>query len=91
MKDNTTNWHSGSGRDNDDKLKRGGAQPAAAAPRRLLTVTEACEVLRISSWTLYRLIWARQLNTIKIGRRRLIPAVAVDEMLKRLAAEGETL
>jgi excisionase family DNA binding protein len=53
----------------------------------LLTVDEACEVLRVSRWTLYRLIQFRQLLTIKIGRRRYVPRKAVYEMVERLSTE----
>lgn len=53
----------------------------------LLTVPEACAVLRISRWSLYKLIHDRQLVTVKIGNRRCIPAVAVRELIDRLQAE----
>jgi excisionase family DNA binding protein len=51
----------------------------------LLTVTEACERLRISRWMLYSLIHKQQLKTIKIGSRRLIPATALHELINRLS------
>jgi len=53
----------------------------------VLTVVEACQVLRISRWMLYRLIHSRRLETIKIGRRRFVPAAAVQEFIDRLRAE----
>jgi excisionase family DNA binding protein len=53
----------------------------------LLTVVEACQVLRIGRWMLYRLIHTRRLETVKIGRRRLIPAGAIQELVERLRAE----
>jgi excisionase family DNA binding protein len=53
----------------------------------LLTVPEACAQLHISRWMLYRLIHTRQLTTIKLGRRRLIPQAAVISLIKRLAEE----
>ncbi|MEV6241021.1 helix-turn-helix domain-containing protein [Lentzea sp. NPDC051838] len=43
----------------------------------LLTVLEACQVLRISRWTLYGLIRSRELETIKIGRSRRIPTSSI--------------
>jgi excisionase family DNA binding protein len=57
--------------------------------RVVLTVAEACDVLRISRWMLYRLIHSRRLETIKIGRRRFVPAAAVQELIDRLRAEEE--
>ena len=52
-----------------------------------LTVSEACSALRVSKWTLYRLIRSRQLETIRIRRRRLIPLAALDDLVDRLRAE----
>jgi excisionase family DNA binding protein len=52
---------------------------------RLLTVAEACARLRISRWMLQQLINRRQLRTIKIGSRRLIPEQAISELIDRLS------
>jgi excisionase family DNA binding protein len=51
----------------------------------LLTMQEAAEWLRVSKWSVYSLIHANQLHTIKIGRRRLISRKALDECVKQLA------
>lgn len=56
----------------------------------VLTVAEACDTLRVSRWTLYQLIHSRQLETIRIRRRRLIPLTAVHDMVDRLKAEDVT-
>jgi excisionase family DNA binding protein len=53
----------------------------------LLTVTEACVVLRVSRWSLYQLIRSRKLATVQIGRRRLIPRDALQAMIERLRGE----
>ncbi len=53
----------------------------------VLTVKEACQVLRISRWTLYDLIRARSIETIKIGRSRRIPVSSVSKYIKRRLAE----
>ena len=53
----------------------------------LLTVTEACVVLRISRWSLYQLIRSRKLATVQIGRRRLIPRVALQALIEQLGGE----
>ena len=50
----------------------------------VLTVDEAAEHLRVSRWTVYNLIRSNQLRTVKIGRRRLVPAAAITECLDRL-------
>jgi excisionase family DNA binding protein len=50
----------------------------------VLTIDEAAERLRVSRWTLYNLIRSNQLRTIKLGRRRLVPASALAECLDQL-------
>lgn len=51
----------------------------------VLTVDEAAARLRVSRWTLYNLIRSGELRTVKIGRRRLVPAAALSECLDTLA------
>ena len=53
----------------------------------LYTIGEACQVLKVSRWTLYELIRKRQLGTITIGKRRLVPAAAIDALINRLTEE----
>ena len=53
----------------------------------VLTIQEACAALRISKWMLYQLIRSRQLVTIKIGSRRVVPATAIQALLDRLQEE----
>lgn len=53
----------------------------------LLTIDEAREVLRISRWSLYKLINARQLKTIKLGQRRLVPADDLHRFIDELRQE----
>jgi excisionase family DNA binding protein len=55
----------------------------------VLTVPEACAMLRISRWTLYELIRSRQLETVKIGSRRVIPVAAIRAFIDRVRG-GET-
>jgi excisionase family DNA binding protein len=58
-------------------------------PERLLTINEVADLLRISRWSVYQLIWTGQLDTLTIGRRRLIrPAayVACVNLLDQKAA-----
>jgi excisionase family DNA binding protein len=56
----------------------------------LLTVKEACSALRVSKWTLYRFIRSRQLTTVKVRSRRLIPRSAIQELIKKLEIEAIT-
>ena len=53
----------------------------------LLTVLEACQVLRISRWTLYDLIRSRAIETIKIGRSRRIPLSSISQYIRRRLKE----
>ncbi|WP_163511585.1 helix-turn-helix domain-containing protein [Fodinicola acaciae] len=49
----------------------------------LLTIPEAMAILAVNRWGLQRLIWDRQLATVKIGGRRLVPEEAVSAVLER--------
>jgi excisionase family DNA binding protein len=60
---------------------------ARPPPSDMLNVTEACAYLRISRWTLYRLIHGKQLTTVKVGRRRLVPMRSIQKLVSRLEAE----
>lgn len=62
-------------------------KPQQEASPAVLTVKEACAALQVSPWTLYKLIHKRQLDTIKIGRRRLIPASEIPALIDRLRVE----
>jgi excisionase family DNA binding protein len=54
----------------------------------LLTVQEVAEGLRISRWTVYQLIRSGQLESVKIGRRRLLLQSSLEEYVRRLRTEG---
>lgn len=47
------------------------------APDRLLSIDEAAATLGIGRTRLYREVGAGQLRTVKVGRRRLVPAGAI--------------
>jgi excisionase family DNA binding protein len=53
----------------------------------LLTINEASEVLRISRWKLYTLINSGDLDTVRIGRRRFVPADAITKLIDKLREE----
>ena len=52
----------------------------------LYTVPEAGGLLRVSRTRVFEMIAAGELRSIKIGRRRLVPAAALDELIARLSA-----
>lgn len=51
---------------------------------RLLTIDEVADLLRVSRWSVYRLIWSEQLPTLKIGRRRLVRPAALAQCMRLL-------
>jgi excisionase family DNA binding protein len=55
---------------------------------RLLTINEVADLLRISRWSVYQLIWSGQLQTLKIGRRRLIRPAAYAACVNQLDNEA---
>jgi excisionase family DNA binding protein len=54
----------------------------------VLTIDEAAARLRISKWSLYNLIRSHQIRTIKVGRRRLVPACSITECVSQLLEEA---
>lgn len=54
----------------------------------LLTVEEVQERLRVSRWTIYRLIKERRLISVTVGRCRRVPAGAVDTYIAELIEEA---
>ena len=54
----------------------------------LLTVQEAADRLRVSRWSVYNLIRANQLRTVRIGRRRLVTPAALAECIELLGNEA---
>lgn len=47
-------------------------------------------MLRVSKWMIYQLIRSRRLETIQLGRRRLVPASAIQSLIDDLRGEGTT-
>lgn len=58
------------------------------AQERLLTINEVADLLRISRWSVYQLIWSGQLRTLKIGRRRLVRPSALAACMDILDQEA---
>jgi excisionase family DNA binding protein len=63
-----------------------GSSKAQSTGGGMLTIEEACQYLRISKWTLYRLIQSNSIKTIKIGKRRLVRMQSILEFVDRLEA-----
>ena len=61
--------------------------PQQNLERRALSVQEAGRVCGVSRATIYRLIVANKLATIKIGSRRLGPNVSIDALLSEGASK----
>ena len=59
----------------------GNPKPTVAGTNAVLTVEEACQYLRISKWTLYRLIQRNELTTMKIGKHRRIRRESLEEFV----------
>ena len=58
-----------------------GATPANSDPNRVFTVPEAADVLKISRSLAYELIARRELPAIRLGRRIIVPARAIEALL----------
>ena len=61
-------------------------QPVSESERLAYTVPQACHVLSISRTSLYELINAGTLRTVKLAGRRLIPRTACEAVLAGTAA-----
>jgi len=64
--------------------------PAVPATTTLLTVEQAAEALAVGRSTLYQLLQAGRLRSVKIGRCRRIPRQSLDEFVRGLASEPDT-
>lgn len=53
-----------------------------------LTVSETAALLKISRWKLYDLIRNGELASFTLGRRRLIPRDAINELVTRRMEEA---
>lgn len=62
--------------------------PAWGTQPRLIGVLDAAASLSITKRELYRRIAAGEIESVRIGRRRLIPADALDAYVARLRREA---
>ncbi len=56
-------------------------QPDMPNERRVVTLNEAAQILRISRGSAYEAAKRREIPTIRIGRSLLVPAAALERML----------
>ncbi|NKQ54994.1 excisionase family DNA-binding protein [Amycolatopsis sp. K13G38] len=61
------------------------ASSAAENRRRLLTVEEAAEALSIGRTTMYALIKAGHISTVRLGKLRRVPTDALTAYVSQLA------
>jgi excisionase family DNA binding protein len=59
-----------------DKKVRGGS-----TPRLVLTVEEAADLLRIGRGTAYAAVKAKQIPSVKLGRKILVPLGSLEKLL----------
>lgn len=64
-----------------EEAQREAASPTAA-PDRLLDIRSTCEALSLGRSAVYGLIASGQLRTVRAGRRRLVPASAIDAFIE---------
>jgi excisionase family DNA binding protein len=61
-------------------------RPVLKLVRETLTVPEAAKALGIGDTLAWRLLQTGELRTVKLGRRRLVPRTALDDLLTGLRA-----
>lgn len=66
------------------------ADTGLPAVPKLHTINDAARLLSVSRRTLYRLIDADELDTVRIGRRQFVPAAQLDDLIARGGAEVPT-
>ena len=59
-------------------------------PRLLYTISEAMEMTTLSRSVIYELIRCGRLASVQQGRRRLIPADALDDYIRLLCSEARS-
>jgi excisionase family DNA binding protein len=60
------------------------AGPESISRDLVFTVREVAERLKISQWTVNKLIREHSLGSIQIGARRLVPSIDLEEYLRGL-------
>jgi excisionase family DNA binding protein len=53
----------------------------------LLTVDQACDQLQIGRSLLLQKLYANEIPSVRVGRRRLVPTSSLEEYVEKLQAE----
>jgi len=59
--------------------------------KQLLSISEAQEVLGIRRSTIYGLMDRGELESVRIGRRRLVPVQSIEAYIEGLRANGKVM
>lgn len=65
----------------EDRVLLPALDPNAAGSRRLLTIAETADNLRVSKWTVYSLLRSNQLGSVHVRTRHLIPIDEIERFL----------
>jgi excisionase family DNA binding protein len=57
--------------------------PTSTIQQRALTVDEFSKAYRLGRTSIYKLLNAGELSSVRIGKRRLIPVDAAEQLLRR--------
>jgi excisionase family DNA binding protein len=68
----------------NNQMREDGTMSTEMITRRTFTVEEAGQILGLSRNTAYALAKSGRLPTIRLGRRLLVPKVALDRLLENL-------
>ncbi len=63
-------------------------RPTKLSEMRFLTVAEVAEVMRVSRMTVYRLVHAGELASVRVGRSFRVPEQAVHDYLRGAYTEA---
>lgn len=69
-------------------LKIDGGENPERDEKLLFSVDETRNLLSVSRWQVYDLMWKKELGSITIGRRRLIPVKSIHDFIDRRLKEG---
>jgi excisionase family DNA binding protein len=70
-----------------EALRQSLGKPKQRAQHVSLTIPEACEHLRVSKHSIYRLLDERKLSSVRVLSRRLIPLEAIEQFIAHQQAE----